>query len=203
MMATDAEVAAHLDLSDRTVRELRKRGVFPALRRGAADLDACRLAYIRHLREQAAGRSADASDVTAARVRLLTATARQREAIVGRLEARLITSDDMEKVVGGMLSAARTRLLAIPSAAAPLVAAPLVATVTDARKVQDVLTNHIHDALSELAEAEVVAAVKRQAVASADREAEKLGAGGAFDDGAALAGPATASGQAQAPQPSA
>ncbi|MFT8243266.1 hypothetical protein [Roseomonas sp. BN140053] len=198
-MATDAEVAAHLDLSDRTVRELRKRGVFPPLRRGSANLDAYRLAYIRHLREQAAGRSADASDVTAARVRLLTATARQREAIVGRLEARLITSDDMERVVGGMLSAARTRLLAIPSAAAPL-----VATVTDAREVQAVLTDHIHDALSELAEAEVVAAVKRQAVASADREAEKLGAGGAFDDGAALSGHTAVAGrQAQAPQPSA
>ncbi|MBP0492098.1 hypothetical protein [Roseomonas indoligenes] len=56
-MATALEVAEHLDLTDRSVRELQKRGVLPQGKRGALDLGECRLAYIRHLREQAAGRA--------------------------------------------------------------------------------------------------------------------------------------------------
>lgn len=55
-MATQAEVGKHLDLSDRTIRELLDKGVLPNARRGALDLDSCRVAYIRHLREVAAGR---------------------------------------------------------------------------------------------------------------------------------------------------
>jgi phage terminase Nu1 subunit (DNA packaging protein) len=74
-MATQAEVAAHLDLTDRTVRDLKKRGVFSADGRGQMDLDACRVAYIRHLRERAAGRSSDDAeaeglDLTAERAAL-------------------------------------------------------------------------------------------------------------------------------------
>lgn len=50
-MATQVEVAAHLDLSDRQVRNLVADGVLPASKgAGGLDLDACRLAYIRYLR---------------------------------------------------------------------------------------------------------------------------------------------------------
>lgn len=57
-MATQAEIGLHLDLSDRSVRDLISRGVLPQSPRKALDLDACRIAYIRHLRETAAGRAA-------------------------------------------------------------------------------------------------------------------------------------------------
>ena len=56
-MATQAEVAAHLFLSDRSVRDLISRGVLPAARRGELDLDDCRRRYIDHLRMTAAGRA--------------------------------------------------------------------------------------------------------------------------------------------------
>lgn len=50
-MATQAEVAAHLDLSDRWVRKLLADGVLPGSKgKGGYDLEDCRLAYIRHLR---------------------------------------------------------------------------------------------------------------------------------------------------------
>lgn len=45
------EVAQHLDLSTRQIRELQSAGVFSK----GATLDEARLAYIRRLREQAAG----------------------------------------------------------------------------------------------------------------------------------------------------
>lgn len=66
---TQAEAAAHLDLSDRSVRELEEKLSL------AADytLDQIRIAYIRQLREVAAGRAstaADALDLAAERAAL-------------------------------------------------------------------------------------------------------------------------------------
>lgn len=55
-MATQVEVAAHLDLSDRQVRNLLKDGVLPASKGvGGLDADACRIAYIGYLRGLASG----------------------------------------------------------------------------------------------------------------------------------------------------
>lgn len=50
-MATQIEVAKHLDLSDRQVRNLLADGVLPGSKgKGGFDIEACRLAYIRYLR---------------------------------------------------------------------------------------------------------------------------------------------------------
>lgn len=55
-MATRIEVAAHLDLSERHVYTLIREGVLPGSKgHGGLDPDACRLAYIRHLRGVASG----------------------------------------------------------------------------------------------------------------------------------------------------
>ncbi|MVW75384.1 terminase small subunit [Pseudomonas xionganensis] len=55
-MATQVEVAQHIDLSDRQVRTLVADGVLPASKgAGGLDLDACRLAYIRYLRGLSSG----------------------------------------------------------------------------------------------------------------------------------------------------
>ena len=50
-MATQVEVAKHLDLTDRQVRNLLTDGVLPGSKgRGGFDIEACRMAYIRYLR---------------------------------------------------------------------------------------------------------------------------------------------------------
>ena len=55
-MATQTEVASHLDLTDRQVRNLLQSGVLPGAKgRGAYSLDDCRLAYIRYMRGQVGG----------------------------------------------------------------------------------------------------------------------------------------------------
>lgn len=55
-MATQIETAAHLDLTDRQVRNLLADGVLPGSKgNGGLDLDACRLAYIRYLRGLGSG----------------------------------------------------------------------------------------------------------------------------------------------------
>lgn len=76
-MATQLELAEHLDLNQSTVSKLKNKGVLPSpARRGGFDLDACRLAYIRHLRTGAAGRdSTKPGSLEAERARLASAQA--------------------------------------------------------------------------------------------------------------------------------
>lgn len=80
-MASQSEVAAHLDLSQQAVSKLKKAGVLPAPSgRGGYDLDASRLAYIRNLRESAAGRdSSRIGSLEAERARLASAQAEAQE----------------------------------------------------------------------------------------------------------------------------
>ncbi|GAB6193126.1 hypothetical protein [Desulfocastanea catecholica] len=55
-MATQKEVAAHLDLSDRQIRNLISTGILPAGRgKGGLDLDDCRRSYISYLRGLSSG----------------------------------------------------------------------------------------------------------------------------------------------------
>jgi phage terminase Nu1 subunit (DNA packaging protein) len=62
-MATQKEVAEHLDLSDRWVRNLTKSGVLPSSRgTGGYDIDACRLAYIAYLRGVSSGQVRNGGD---------------------------------------------------------------------------------------------------------------------------------------------
>lgn len=56
-MATQRDLAKHLCLSTRRIRDLLKAGILPSGGAGASyDLDACREAYINYLRGLAAGR---------------------------------------------------------------------------------------------------------------------------------------------------
>ena len=59
-MATQQEIADHLDLSPRWVRKLVKEGQLPSSKgRGGYDFDACRLSYIRYLRGISTGQVAE------------------------------------------------------------------------------------------------------------------------------------------------
>lgn len=118
-MATQAEVAAHLDLSDRSVRELRDEGVFSADGRGRLDLDACRVAYIRHLRERAAGRSADQDDELKRERALLVREQRERIAIQNAVARReLAPVSAMSNAVVSMIEIVKAKLRRLPAKAA-------------------------------------------------------------------------------------
>ena len=49
-MATQKEIAEHIDLTERHVRRLLKDGILPPSKAGGYDVDACRQSYIRYLR---------------------------------------------------------------------------------------------------------------------------------------------------------
>lgn len=151
-MATQAEVGAHLDLSDRSIRELLDRGILPNARRGGLDLDQCRTAYIRHLREVAAGRAAGpaADDLTAERAALAR---EQRIFYALKNEAsrkELLPRAEITRAVMSAFQIVRDRLTALPAR----LAGPL-ARLTDPADVRTRLADAVAAVLEELAEERV------------------------------------------------
>lgn len=148
-MPTQTQIAQHLDLSTRMVRELMAENALP---RGGS-LDVCRVAYIRRLREKAAGREREVipdENTTALdieRTRLTKAQADERELIVERLKRTLIPAADVERVWGDMLASMRAKLIGIPSKAATQVIA-----AADRLEAENILRTMIYEALAELSE---------------------------------------------------
>ncbi|KAA0582699.1 hypothetical protein [Azospirillum sp. Sh1] len=148
-MATQAEIAAHLDLTDRTVRDLKKRGVFNADRRGQLDLDACRVAYIRHLRERAAGRTSDEAeaeglDLVAEKARLAKEQADHYAMRNAEKRGELVPVADYTAAVLSVIEMVKAKLLRIPAKVAK----------TDSR-LKDRIADALEDALDELSMARI------------------------------------------------
>ncbi len=162
-MATQAEVGAHLDLSDRTVRELLDRGILPNARRGALDLDACRLAYVRHLREMAAGRATGPAgdDLTAERARLAREQADHYALKNAALRQELLPRTEITRTVSAVFQIVRDRLTALPAR----LAGPL-ARLSDQSDIRTRLSDAIGAVLVELSEERVIATPEEPADAA-------------------------------------
>ena len=163
---TQAQIAAHLDLSQPAVSKMLTAGTLP--RPGDQTLDDYRVIYIRHLREQAAGRSAGDDDGEPDLVRERALLAREQR--VGHalknavMRSELLPIEDVEEVVGAVLDAIRAKFLALPTKGAPLCVG--LKTLNEAR---DVVTALVHDALADLAATTVIVAD------AADRARQRLG----------------------------
>ncbi len=171
------ELGRVLGLSERRVRELRTEGVIPGLDKGRFNLAAAVAAYCAHLRpasgKAAAGGSEGGHALDAARVRLVTAQAVAREMLNDQLRGNSVQSEDLDLVVGGMIGAVRTKALAIPP-----IATGRLAGIIDPAEMQDVLTELVHDALTDLSRTEIVATVKDRARRRAGRGADDDAADG-------------------------
>lgn len=118
-MATQKEIAQHLDISDRQVRKLLSSSVLPASKgTGGYNLDGCRIAYISYLRNLSKHKSTeqetppDSIDLDQERARLVKAQADAQELKNEILEGRSIPTDFGREViskvlvqVGGILNA--------------------------------------------------------------------------------------------------
>lgn len=111
-MANQTALAAHLDVSQQTVSKLKNKGVLPPPeKRGGFDLDACRLAYIRHLRNGAAGRdSTKPGTLEAERARLASAQAESMERKNAVERGDLASRSEMGNVYAGVIEIAVSRL---------------------------------------------------------------------------------------------
>jgi len=146
-MASIAQVAAALDLSTKMVNDLIARGTITKKPRGQYNIEEAVKEYVRHIREVAAGRlRAGELDLAEERARLAKeqADAKEMENAVSRGD--LVYIDDVAKQVEAQLNAVRTRLLAIPSKAAPLVVG-----ATTTAETKSVIEDMVEEALNELA----------------------------------------------------
>ncbi len=124
-MATNDEVANHLGISPTRVSQLKSAGILPEARRRANNLTACRVAYLEHLREVAAGRgSKDGGglDLVTERARLARAQAEKCERENAIHAGEYFEVKSFHRIATVTLLIVLSKLLAIPPKLAPLVA---------------------------------------------------------------------------------
>lgn len=173
LILTGVQVGKLLGISERRVRELRDDGVIPDNGAGQYVLGDAVPAYCAHMRpasgKEAAGGSESGVTLDAVRVRLITAQADAREMLNAQMRGEAVLSEDLDIVVGAICDAVRQRMLALPSNATSRIVG-----LTDSVAILAILTELVADALSELAAAEVVNAVKDRARRRAGRSAEEV-----------------------------
>ena len=164
-MASQLEVAAHLDLSDRRVRVLVKDSILPGSKgHGGYDVDACRLAYIRHLRGLATGqaRPGMAGDLAEEKQRLEVEKLRHEVAKLERAaradDARWIQREDHWRLLAGLLTALREMLDYQGQRAAPELCTLAGGDQENAGQLVDRLVEMINEAYNELAGTTIEAA---------------------------------------------
>ncbi len=153
-MVGRATVAAHLDLSTVALRRLVEIKVVDDAEPGEMDLDAARINYIRHLRAGASGRGGDSLSRERARLASEQADRAARENKLA--SAEVIERQDVLAILTAGFSAARSRLLGIPTRAAPLVVGLPV------NEVRAKLVEEVEAALEDLANAKVTFEHKRK-----------------------------------------
>lgn len=182
---TGGQLGRILGISERRVRELRDQGTISDLSTGGYSLEAV-TEYCAHMRpasgRAAAGGSEGAGDLDAARIRLLTAQADAREMLNEQMRGEAVLAEDMESVVGSVLDGVRSKVLAVPTKAAPHLVG-----MTNLAEVRDKLTELIHAACEDIAATDAVCA---SVTDRARRRAGRGASGEPADEAAPAATPA-------------
>lgn len=151
-MATQKELAAHLDITDRQVRNLARDGVLPGTKgKGGYDLDSCRLAYIAYLRglatKQIKAETGDENDLDSeeqlARLRFHQANIAAMDEETKR--GALVEAEDVDRLWATLILTFRTRMLQIPRSIVVRIIGE-----TDEQKLVDELTDEIEQGLEVL-----------------------------------------------------
>ena len=148
-MASQREVAEHLDLSTKRISELIRDGILPSkMGRSPLNLDVCRIAYISYLRKLGDyNKRSGGGDIAEEKTRLTKAQADKAELEVSELEGQLIPAQLVQDTWTDFVANARAKLLALPSKIAHQVIA-----LDKYAEAELLIKENVHDALSELAE---------------------------------------------------
>lgn len=148
-MATQREIAEHLDLSVKRVSELIRDGLLPSKKgRSPLNIDVCRIAYISYLRKLGGyNKRTGTGDIAEEKTKLTAAQARKAELEVEELEKNLIPAQLVADTWVDYVSNARAKLLGLPSRIAHQ-----VLTLDKYSEVEELIKEQVHEALSELAE---------------------------------------------------
>ena len=148
-MATQRELAVHLDLSVKRISELIRDGILPSKRgRSPLNIDVCRIAYISYLRKLGGyNKRAGSGDIAEEKTKLTAAQARKAELEVEEMESNLIPAQLVEDTWVSYVSNVRAKLLGLPSRIAHQ-----VITVDKYPEAELIIKEQVYDALNELAE---------------------------------------------------
>jgi len=141
-------IAKLLDLTERRVRQLASEGIIPKAAGGRYDLVASVRGYVRHLRTRGIGEGT--LDAHSERARLTRLKADREELELAQLRGELVPVDEAAALLEKVIVACRSRILAIPNRAAPL-----VSRKRKAAEVREILTRITDEALHELAAIDV------------------------------------------------
>ena len=116
-MATQRDIAEHLDLSVKRVSELIRDGILPSKKgRSPLNTDVCRFAYISYLRKLGGyNKRTGTGDIAEEKTKLTAAQARKAELEVEELEGQLIPAQLVEDTWIDYVANARAKLLGLPS----------------------------------------------------------------------------------------
>ena len=148
-MATQRELAEHLDLSTKRISELIRDGILPSkMGRSPINIDVCRIAYISYLRKLGGyNKRSGGGDIAQEKTRLTKFQADKAELEVNQLEGQLIPAQLVQDTWTDFVANVRAKLLGLPSRIAHQVIA--LETYPEAEQL---IKENINDALSELGE---------------------------------------------------
>lgn len=153
-MATQVEVGEHLDMTDRQVRKLLQSGVLPGSKpRQGYDLEACRMAYIRHLRGQLSGqvKTQEQDDDQDAIDPLLEHKREQEEYLLTR--ERRIGQQQKNEIAARKVVPSEFAIFSLSKLAAEIAAILDTLPLTMKRKHPDLEARHLDTLSRELAKA--------------------------------------------------
>lgn len=145
---TQQDLAERIDLSQGAVSQLVKRGIIKAEARGRYDLHACTIAYIAHLRTQAAGRMlnpAQSLSLEGERARLAKEMADAKAMENAKTRAELIPAADVGAAWEQICTEIKRVLLAMPADIAPVLLGK-----KSAAEIEGILRDRVQEALEGL-----------------------------------------------------
>jgi len=151
-MATQRDIAEHLDLSVKRVSELIRDGVLPSKKgRSPLNIDVCRFSYISYLRKLGGyNKRTGTGDIAEEKTKLTAAQARKAELEVEELEGRLIPSELVEDFLIERFSNVRSKLIGLASKITHQ-----VMTLNEYAEIKQAIDDEIYEALSELAQDDI------------------------------------------------
>jgi len=145
-MATQSQIAEHLDMTPQRVRDLIKQGVLNRKNaRDSMDVDECRKNYIRYLRTRTQGLQNASGDLNEERTRLTKLQADKAQLEVQEMEESLVSVEKITEEWVGYVSNVRSKLLALPSKVSHRVQA-----AENYAEAEKILKESVYDALHEL-----------------------------------------------------
>jgi phage terminase Nu1 subunit (DNA packaging protein) len=145
------EIAETVGVTPMRIRQLENMGVIQSFKDGRTrlyDKWPTLLSILKYYREKAdSRRSGDSQEMKSAKERQATAKAKLEELKLAQLEGDLHKAEDIERIIGAILTRLRINLLAIPMGLAPV-----LRDMDDAMEIAEKLDERIRRVMNEVAD---------------------------------------------------